>query len=81
MRFLSRPASPAEVPAEEASQQSHWQRLRRWARRRGATVMEYAVMLSFIIVVCFMAIQHFGSITGTVFKKDASQLPSGSTGS
>jgi Flp pilus assembly pilin Flp len=80
MMLVSRPAPPQQQ-ADEASPQTRIQRLRSWARRRGATVMEYAVMLSFIIVVCFMAIQHFGGITSAMFSHDSSQLPTGSSGS
>ena len=79
--LLTRPASPAETPADEAGQPSRLHKLRRWARRRGATVMEYAVMLSFIIVVVFVAIQQIGGITGGMFSNSASQIPNGTTGS
>lgn len=47
--------------------------------RRGATLMEYAVLLTFILVVCIVAIQHIGSIGSQIFKNDAQQIPAGRT--
>jgi Flp pilus assembly pilin Flp len=53
----------------------------RWLRRRGATMMEYLVCLSFIIAVLILAVQHIGGTTGTMFKNNANAVPAGTTGS
>lgn len=36
----------------------------------GPTAVEYAVMLGFIIVVCFTAIQAVGNVTNSKFNND-----------
>jgi pilus assembly protein Flp/PilA len=40
----------------------------------GATAVEYAIMLSLVILVCFAAVMTFGSTTNALFQK-ASSLP------
>ena len=48
-------------------------------RRRGATAMEYLVCLSFILGVLILAVQHVGTITKSIAKNDADNLPVGTT--
>jgi pilus assembly protein Flp/PilA len=51
--------------------------LRRFARDDdGPTAVEYAVMLSLIVVVCLVAIQSVGTKTNTTFSRVASSLGS-----
>jgi len=46
-------------------------RTRRRKGRRGATTMEYAVMISFVLLVCIAVIQGFGINVGKIFTGDA----------
>jgi hypothetical protein len=39
--------------------------------------MEYVVVLSFIFVVIFAAVQYFGSTLGASFKNTSQKVPSG----
>jgi Flp pilus assembly pilin Flp len=77
---LFRPTTPAVPPADQAGK-ARARRLWRWARRPGATAVEYAVMLSLIIAVCVVAIRNFGGASGAMFSNDAAQIPPGTTGS
>ena len=50
-------ADPAGRPARRA--------------RRGATAMEYLVVISFILVVLIASVQHLGTLTRNLFQHDA----------
>ncbi len=41
----------------------------------GPTAVEYAVMLSLILLVCFVAIMTVGTQTNSLFQKAANSLP------
>jgi Flp pilus assembly pilin Flp len=65
-------AAAAQAPAE--CELSVWELLKRSVKRRfrrGATSLEYVVCASFILVVLVLAVQHLGTITNGLFKKDA----------
>lgn len=51
----------------------HHQRARTEGKRgeRGASLVEYALLLALIAVVCFSAVSFFGSQTGGGFSKSA----------
>ena len=58
--------------------------LRRWIleflrREDGPTAVEYAVMLSLILVVCITAIQALGTNANTTFKTVGNKLASASS--
>jgi Flp pilus assembly pilin Flp len=48
-----------------------WQRLRRRLRDdRGASLVEYALLIGLLAIVCFSALQFLGSRTSDSLKKD-----------
>ena len=63
------PPTPATIPAAPHDAQSE-PSLRR-SERPGATVMEYVVMISLILVVLIIAIQNIGSRTNSSLSKAA----------
>ena len=44
----------------------------------GATMVEYALMLALIAIVCIVAVQAIGTKASETFQSAANQLPSGS---
>ena len=63
-----------------SSAQTHWGLLRLRAEEdRGATAVEYAVMLALIIVVCLTAISTLGNNANNTFKTIGSKLGSASS--
>ena len=77
--LLRQSAGPAKDPTTPtaAGGQVPAKGLLRRLRRRGATMMEYLVCLSFIIAVVILAIQHVGLATGTNFQTTATTMPDG----
>jgi Flp pilus assembly pilin Flp len=71
--YLTRCPSPSQRGTSFL--RASWRRLFRPKKRRGATMMEYLVCLSFIIAVLVIAIQHFGGVSGNLFTKDAQAVP------
>lgn len=61
-----RPADGRGAPASPPSPSR-----RRRGRRRAATTMEYAVVISFVLLVCIALIQSFGVSVGKIFTGDA----------
>jgi hypothetical protein len=53
------------------------ERRRRRRRRSGVTSLEYLFMVSLIVVVAILSIQHVGSVTQGLFQKTATQMPKG----
>ncbi len=39
--------------------------------RRGVTALEYLAVISLILVVLILGVQHVGSVTGALFQKSA----------
>ena len=82
MMLLLRPVlSETAAPAENAPCRGPLGGLARWTRRRGATMVEYLVFLSVIVAVLILAIQHVGSVTSGLYKKSATTMPAGGSGS
>jgi Flp pilus assembly pilin Flp len=50
-------------------------------KRRGATAMEYLVVISVILVVLIIAVQQLGMITRGLFTQEAEATRTNSTGS
>jgi Flp pilus assembly pilin Flp len=74
MLLLTQGETPEEPRAPADCEPSVWRLLKRALRgrfRRGVTSLEYVVCASFILVVLVLAVQHLGSITSGLFKKDA----------
>jgi Flp pilus assembly pilin Flp len=59
------PQSPEDQPVQ----------IRQRSRRKGATAIEYLFMLSLIIAVLVLTIQHFGGVVGTLFTKTSTTYP------
>jgi pilus assembly protein Flp/PilA len=48
---------------------------RMWADEEGATMVEYALMLALIAIVCVLVVTALGSKVGQTFDLAQSQLP------
>jgi pilus assembly protein Flp/PilA len=48
---------------------------RLWRNEEGATMVEYALMLAFIAIVCALAVSALGVKTGTVYSTASQGLP------
>jgi Flp pilus assembly pilin Flp len=46
----------------------------RFGEERGASLVEYALLVSLIAMACFAALQFFGSTTANSFSASASQI-------
>lgn len=44
---------------------------RKRRQRRGATALEYLVMITFILVVVILAVQHLGQVAGGILSNNA----------
>jgi Flp pilus assembly pilin Flp len=77
MLWIRQPAELVENPTEAAGDSPETSAPAR-EQRRGATMMEYLVCLSFIVAVLILAIQHVGLATGTNFQTTATTMPDGS---
>jgi pilus assembly protein Flp/PilA len=49
-----------------------------WSDEEGATMVEYALMLALIAIVCILVITALGQKTGATFDSAQQQLPAGS---
>ena len=48
-----------------------------WSDEEGATMVEYALMLALIAIVCILVITVLGTKTGETFDSAQTQLPAG----
>ena len=48
-----------------------------WHDEEGATMVEYALMLALIAIVCILVITALGQKTGATFDEAQTQLPAG----
>jgi Flp pilus assembly pilin Flp len=60
--FWSEPAVAADVPEQPPTPPPPR------ARRKGVTAMEYLVVISFILTVVILTVQHLGGVTQGLFK-------------
>jgi pilus assembly protein Flp/PilA len=59
-----------------------WAAIREFVRQDdGPTAVEYAVMLSLILVVCMAGIRSFGTATSSTFTRAATSLNAATSGS
>ena len=48
-----------------------------WSDEEGATMVEYALMLALIAIVCILVVTALGTNTGETFNAAQEQLPAG----
>ncbi|MEO6989163.1 MAG: Flp family type IVb pilin [Aquihabitans sp.] len=53
---------------------------RSWSGERGASLVEYALLLALIAVVCIGALSYFGSATGSGLNRSASCIKAAQDG-
>ena len=51
-----------------------------WRDEEGATMVEYALMLALIAIVCILVVTALGQKAGQTFDSAQTQLPAGGTG-
>ena len=66
------PAVAAPVPVEEGAAPD--QETRQSRRRKGATALEYLVVISFILCGCLMAINALGQQTGRIMNSNVNAI-------